>query len=41
MGLEDAYILATQAMVANMSTEDAAEGIDAFTAKRKPQWKDR
>lgn len=41
MGLADAYILATQAMVANMSTEDAAEGIDAFTARRKPQWKNR
>ena len=39
MGLEDAYKVATQAMVKNMSTEDATEGIDAFTAKRKPVWK--
>jgi enoyl-CoA hydratase/carnithine racemase len=37
--LEQAYTLATQAMVANMMTDDAAEGIDAFTEKRKPLWK--
>ena len=40
-GLEQAYELATEAMVCNMMTEDAAEGIDAFAQKRKPQWKGR
>lgn len=39
--LEAAYALATQAMACNMMTEDAAEGIDAFSAKRKPEWKGR
>lgn len=34
-----AYEMATAAMVNNMMTEDAAEGIDAFAEKRKPQWK--
>lgn len=38
-GLDDAYELATDAMVCNMMTEDAVEGIDAFTQKRKPRWK--
>jgi enoyl-CoA hydratase/carnithine racemase len=38
-GLEEAYALATQSMVCNMATEDAAEGIDAFAAKRKPVWR--
>ena len=37
--LDDAYELATEAMVCNMMTEDAQEGIDAFTQKRQPQWK--
>ena len=41
MGLEDAYALASEAMACNMMTEDAQEGIDAFIAKRKPQWKGR
>lgn len=36
--LERAYVAATQAMVCNMMTDDAAEGIDAFAAKRKPLW---
>ena len=36
--LEQAYAIATQAMVCNMMTQDAAEGIDAFAAKRKPRW---
>ncbi len=40
-GLERAYALATEAMVCNMMTEDAQEGIDAFAQKRKPQWKGR
>jgi enoyl-CoA hydratase/carnithine racemase len=38
-GLEQAYAAATQSMVCNMMTEDAAEGIDAFAAKRKPVWR--
>ena len=38
-GLENAYTLATQSMVCNMMTDDAAEGIDAFAAKRKPVWR--
>ena len=40
-GLEEAYALATEAMVCNLMTEDAAEGIDAFAQKRSPQWKNR
>ncbi len=40
-GLAQAYDLASDAMVCNMMTEDAAEGIDAFMQKRKPQWKGR
>jgi len=39
--LEEAYRLATEAMVENMMTEDAAEGIDAFAQKRRPQWKNK
>jgi enoyl-CoA hydratase/carnithine racemase len=41
MGLEDAYACASQAMACNMNSEDAREGIDAFIAKRKPEWKGR
>jgi enoyl-CoA hydratase/carnithine racemase len=37
--VDEAYAVATQAMVCNMMTDDAAEGIDAFAAKRKPVWK--
>jgi enoyl-CoA hydratase/carnithine racemase len=37
--LAQAYESATRAMVCNMMTDDAAEGIDAFAAKRKPVWK--
>jgi enoyl-CoA hydratase/carnithine racemase len=36
--LASAYEIASQAMVCNMRTSDAAEGIDAFAAKRKPVW---
>jgi enoyl-CoA hydratase/carnithine racemase len=39
--LAAAYEIASQAMVCNMQTSDAAEGIDAFAAKRKPVWKGR
>jgi enoyl-CoA hydratase/carnithine racemase len=38
-GIAEAYVLATEAMVCNMLTADAAEGIDAFMQKRKPRWK--
>ncbi|MBM6592508.1 enoyl-CoA hydratase [Microvirga pudoricolor] len=41
MGLEDAYRYAGDVMACNMMVEDAAEGIDAFIAKRKPTWKGR
>ena len=37
--LPAAYEIASQAMVCNMQTSDAAEGIDAFAAKRKPVWR--
>lgn len=36
--LSSAYELATHAMVSNMMSDDAAEGIDAFAARRKPVW---
>jgi enoyl-CoA hydratase/carnithine racemase len=39
--LEAAYSIATQAMACNIMMEDAAEGIDAFAAKRAPVWKGR
>jgi enoyl-CoA hydratase/carnithine racemase len=41
LGLEPAYALASEAMACNMAAEDAQEGIDAFIAKRKPEWKGR
>ncbi|MDZ7622770.1 MAG: enoyl-CoA hydratase [Candidatus Competibacteraceae bacterium] len=37
--LEEAYACASEAMACNMDSEDAREGIDAFMAKRKPEWK--
>jgi enoyl-CoA hydratase/carnithine racemase len=40
-GIESAYQMAAETMACNMMTEDAAEGIDAFIAKRKPEWKGR
>lgn len=41
MGLDAAYQLASETMAGNMMCEDAAEGIDAFIAKRKPAFKGR
>jgi enoyl-CoA hydratase/carnithine racemase len=41
MGLDAAYQYAAEVMACNMMAEDAAEGIDAFIDKRKPQWKGR
>ena len=39
--LADAYTDAGATMAANMMTEDATEGIDAFIGKRDPEWKGR
>ncbi|MDX9699669.1 MAG: enoyl-CoA hydratase [Rhodocyclaceae bacterium] len=41
MGLDAAYQMAAETMACNAMSEDAAEGIDAFIAKRKPEWKGR
>ncbi|TAN59242.1 MAG: enoyl-CoA hydratase, partial [Magnetospirillum sp.] len=38
MGLDDAYGHAAAVMTTNMLARDAAEGIDAFLAKRPPRW---
>jgi enoyl-CoA hydratase/carnithine racemase len=38
-GLERAYGLANEGMTCSLMTEDALEGIDAFSQKRPPQWK--
>jgi enoyl-CoA hydratase/carnithine racemase len=40
-GIEDAYEVAADGMTCNMTMEDAAEGIDAFLAKRPPSWRGR
>ena len=40
-GIEAAYQMASETMACNMMTEDAAEGIDAFIAKRPPKWRGR
>jgi len=37
----DAYDLASDTMACSMALEDAAEGIDAFLAKRAPAWRGR
>ena len=39
LGLAEAYQYASQVMTENMMAMDAAEGIDAFLAKRRPEWK--
>lgn len=39
MGVDGAYQIASETMACNMMFEDAGEGIDAFMAKRKPEWK--
>jgi enoyl-CoA hydratase/carnithine racemase len=38
MGLDDAYAYVSEVMTRNMMARDAAEGIDAFLAKRPPVW---
>lgn len=38
-GIDDAYAMAGTAMACNMMADDVAEGIDAFTEKRKPVWR--
>jgi enoyl-CoA hydratase/carnithine racemase len=38
MGLDDAYAYVSGVMTRNMLARDAAEGIDAFLAKRTPVW---
>lgn len=40
-GLSGAYEQASEFMACSMLTHDAGEGIDAFVAKRKPEWKHR
>lgn len=39
MGVDAAYQASVETMACNMMSEDAGEGIDAFMAKRKPEWK--
>lgn len=39
MGMEQAYLYASQIMTCNMMDDDAAEGIDAFLQKRPPKWR--
>lgn len=41
MDIQSAYSFASEAMTANMLAADAAEGIDAFMAKRAPKWRGR
>ncbi len=41
MGLDGAYQIASETMACNAMCDDAAEGMDAFVAKRKPVWKGR
>jgi len=41
MGISDAYVYASEAMVKNILTRDAEEGVGAFIEKRAPKWEDR
>ncbi|MGI9289042.1 MAG: enoyl-CoA hydratase [Pseudomonadales bacterium] len=41
MTLSDAYDYASNVMVENMLKHDAEEGINAFIAKRTPEWQDK
>ncbi|MTI09800.1 enoyl-CoA hydratase [Curvivirga aplysinae] len=41
MPLSDAYHYAAEVMTENMMAYDAKEGIDAFLAKREPDWQDK
>jgi enoyl-CoA hydratase/carnithine racemase len=38
---DEAYAYGSSVLVSNLFTQDAAEGINAFLEKRKPQWKHR
>ena len=40
-GLPEAYDHTSQVMAANVVAPDGREGIDAFLAKRTPQWRGR
>jgi enoyl-CoA hydratase/carnithine racemase len=40
LDLAEAYRYAAEVMTRNMLAQDAAEGIDAFLEKRRPEWKD-
>ncbi|MCU0306477.1 MAG: enoyl-CoA hydratase [Thermoleophilia bacterium] len=41
LGIEEAYVRASEVMCRNALTEDAQEGIGAFLEKREPVWSDR
>lgn len=41
MDMDAAYAYAAEEMARNMTFEDAAEGFDAFIAKRPPKWRHR
>jgi enoyl-CoA hydratase/carnithine racemase len=41
LSIEEAYVEASKAMAANMMLDVTAEGIDAFIAKRPPDWERR
>lgn len=41
MNLDDAYRYASDVMVRNLQTQDAAEGINAFLEQREPHWTGR